>query len=377
MIGMDRSPAQANLATTSRGRRYARRRSGIQRLRVAVQAGFALVCVWIGVEFHYFAKYLSTAGAEGFAYRPPGVEGFLPISSMMSLRHWLGTGEIHPAHPAGLFIFVGILVMSLALGKSFCSWVCPVGLLSEKLAALSKRVFRVCLTPPRWLDWPLRSLKYFLLAFFAVSTLVIMSPSALRLFLDSPYNLVSDLKMYYFFADISALALTVIVTLLVFSTVIHGFWCRYLCPYGALLGLLSLVSPIRIKRNATSCIDCGKCARVCPAFIKVDRVDTVRSDECTSCLRCIDSCPVAETLELRLVGLRRSLSTKAAVGVALGLFLTVIGLAMVTGHWHNRISTGDYLYYNAHIESYGHPTGTREIEELNSEADRPRSSGSR
>ena len=78
--------------------------------------------------------------------------------------------------------------------------------------------------------------------------------------------------MYYFFAEITPFALTVIVGLVLLSLLIRGFWCRYLCPYGALLGILSLLSPQKIKRNPTTCIDCGKCAKVCPSFIKVDKV---------------------------------------------------------------------------------------------------------
>ena len=72
--------------------------------------------------------------------------------------------------------------------------------------------------------------------------------------------------MYYFFAEITPFALTVIVGLVLLSIPIRGFWCRYLCPYGALLGILSLLSPQKIKRNPTTCIDCGKCAKVCPVI---------------------------------------------------------------------------------------------------------------
>jgi hypothetical protein len=94
----------------------------IQKYRFMVQSAFALLCIWIGVEFYLFSKYLETGGASSFISRPPGVDGFLPISSFMSFYLFITTGEIHYAHPAGLFIFMAILLVSLVFGKAFCSW---------------------------------------------------------------------------------------------------------------------------------------------------------------------------------------------------------------------------------------------------------------
>jgi len=57
---------------------------GIQKYRFAIQILFTLLCIWIGVEFYFFIQYLETGGAVEFSSRPPGVDGFLPISSLMS-----------------------------------------------------------------------------------------------------------------------------------------------------------------------------------------------------------------------------------------------------------------------------------------------------
>ena len=75
-----------------------------------------------------FVRFLE--GGGGKVTRPPGIEGFLPISSLMSLKYWILTGDFNTIHPAGLVLFIVILLMSLAVKKSFCSWMCPVGLLS-------------------------------------------------------------------------------------------------------------------------------------------------------------------------------------------------------------------------------------------------------
>ena len=102
---------------------------------------FAALCIWIGVEFYLFNQYLETNGAAAFYSRPPGVDGFLPISSFMSFYLFLTTGEIHSAHPAGFFIFLSIILMSLVFGKSFCSWFCPIGFISELSWRFWRKIF--------------------------------------------------------------------------------------------------------------------------------------------------------------------------------------------------------------------------------------------
>jgi polyferredoxin len=345
----------------------------IQNYRFIIQSAFALLCVWIGIEFCLFNRYLETGGTAAFFHRPSGVDGFLPISSFMSLYLFITTGEIHYAHPAGLFIFLAIILVSFVFGKAFCSWLCPVGFVSELIGdfgeKLLKKIFKRRIHLPRWIDYPLRSLKYLLLGFLLYSVFFLMSTVAIQAFLDSPYNIVADFKMYYFFADISQTTLIILAGLFILSIFIRNFWCRFLCPYGALLGIVSFLSPNKIKRNAVSCIDCGLCAKACPSYIKVDKVKTVISDECNTCLSCVDACPVEDTLDLKSVLTNNKKVNKkyVAIGVV-SIFMLVTGYGMISGHWDNNISKKEYLIHYKMMNSYGHPTGTAAIKEFNKEA---------
>lgn len=117
-----------------------------------------------------------------------------------------------------------------------------------------------------------------------------MPAQAIHYFMLSPYSVVMDVKMLDFFRHMGTATLISMIVLLIASLFIRHVWCRYLCPYGALMGVVSLLSPFKIRRNAESCIDCGKCAKSCPSRIPVDKLIQVRTVECTGCMTCVEPC---------------------------------------------------------------------------------------
>lgn len=326
-------------------------RLNAQRLRLTSQLGFLALILLAGWEFHIFIQAaLTGAPLPG---RPPSAEGFLPISSLMSLKLLALTGQLHPAHPAGVFILLGALAMSFALPKSFCGWLCPFGALSEILWKLRRRL-KAALYPPAWLDYPLASLKYLLLGFFAWA-IAAMDTASLRAFLDSPYNLVADAKMYFFFAGLSPLAAGVIAGLLTLSLAVPYFWCRYLCPYGALLVPFSLAAPLRVRRNPAACTACGRCARACPQGIAVAKAGAVRSENCVSCARCVEACPSHGALGFRLRSKGPALRPALLPLATALMFLGVVWLAMLFGNWRSGFPDADYARFLRSHGALTHP----------------------
>jgi ferredoxin len=264
-----------------------------QSLRRAFQVLFLAINVWLGVEFVLFVRFFESGGKTVFAQRPPGVEGWLPIASLMNLKVWLLTGEIARLHPAGMFLLMAFAAMSWVFRKSFCSWLCPVGTISEWLWNFGRRTFGRNFALPRWVDIPLRGLKYLLFGLFLYAV-VSMPVDAIEAFLDGPYGIVADVKMLNFFRYIGIAGAAVLAFLVIASVFIRNFWCRYLCPYGGLFGVLSLLSPARIRRNPEACIDCARCAKACPSRLPVDKLVSIYSAECTACLQCVAVCPAEE-----------------------------------------------------------------------------------
>jgi len=129
---------------------------------------------------------------------------------------------------------------------------------------------------------------------------------------------VADARMLLFFQDPSALTLMILSGLGILGIFLRSAWCRYLCPYGALLGLLSWASPAHVRRDEETCVQCKRCSASCPGGIRVHTITKVRSPECVGCMRCQSVCPVPGCVTLRAgVSENMLFSGLAALGFSL------------------------------------------------------------
>ena len=324
-----------------------------QSIRRAIQFAFLALNIYIGVQFYNWVRFYETSGTSRFVSRPAGVEGWLPIAALMNLKYFVLTGHVPTIHPAGMFLLIAFLAMSFLLRKSFCSWLCPVGTFSEYLWKLGRRTFRRNFALPRWVDIPLRGLKYLLLGLF-VYVIAKMDAGAIADFLGSPYGLIADVKMLNFFRFLGETAAITIGVLAILSIFIQNFWCRFLCPYGALMGLASLFSPAKIRRNEQACIDCAKCTKACPSNLPVDKLIQIRSAECTACLECVAVCPAQDALDFELPRRRRVSPAMVAATIAI-LFVGLVSYAKLSGHWDTNIPRQIYMQLVPSANEASHP----------------------
>ena len=102
-----------------------------QLVRRSYQAVFLLLNVWLGGIFYFWVRRLETGAATTVADPPAGIEGWLPIAGLMNLKYFLVSGHVPAIHPAAMFLVFTFLAMSFLLRKAFCSWLCPIGTISE------------------------------------------------------------------------------------------------------------------------------------------------------------------------------------------------------------------------------------------------------
>ena len=324
-------------------------------LHLVIHLAFLVFMIIVGVQFTLFALW-AMGITEFFVPRPPAVEGFLPISAMLAAKRFFLTGLWDPVHPAGLTIFLFAIASALFLRKGFCGYVCPGGAICH-LIFLAGRRLNITRTPSPRFYWLWTIPKYLLLAFFLY--IASMDVETIEFFLRSPYNMVCDTKMLLFFMHPSGSLLAVLLVAVSGSLLFPSFWCRCLCPYGALLGIFSLFSPMAVRRDTTSCVNCGRCTRACPQGIAVHLKQRVNLPECTGCMECVSACPKQHCLSAGF-GWNRSHPKRRSIpwwGMAALTVLTLAGFylwARASGHWQTIIPTEMVRMLHMGIESLGH-----------------------
>lgn len=336
-------------------------RAYVRYLRYAVQWGIVLFLLYAGYCFviftdHFLAVQTMPAGGKEAVLknRFPAVEGFLPIGALMGLKLWIMEGVFDRIHPAGLVIFVAAIVVAVVLKKGFCGWICPVGALSDSVWKLGERIFGRNFTIPRYADHGLRSVKYILMAFFVYVIVLKMPTPAIFHFLENDYYRIADVKMLFFFTEMTRTTAISLSLLIVFSLGYKNFWCRYLCPYGALLGLLSMLSPLKIRRNETACVHCRKCSEHCPSLLPVEELVQVRSPECTGCLTCVSHCPSKGALDVAFPQ-RKAAHPLLFAGLIIAFFFGSITIAKLNGRWDSSVSYQDYQRLLPQAKHLNHP----------------------
>ena len=317
-------------------------RTYVRYLRYAVQAGFVLLTLFIGYRFYQFVLHFEVPGRP-FAQRPAAVDAFLPIGGLMAFKYFLFTGLVDPVHPAGFILFVAIVGVSLVMKKGFCGWICPIGTLSQSVWMAGEKLFGRNFKITGLTDLSLRSLKYVLLGFFLL-IIGVMPMWSTAMFIISDYYKTVDVRMMKFFTEMTTLTMGVLIILAALSLLYKNFWCRYLCPYGALLGLVSRLSPFTVRRNKEKCVHCHACTQHCPTLIDVESKEAVKSAECFGCLTCVSRCPAEGALELslRTRGKVRTIKPWLYPVLLLILFYLVIGIGMATDNWNSKVPNQEY-----------------------------------
>ncbi|NOY11831.1 MAG: 4Fe-4S binding protein [Archaeoglobi archaeon] len=299
-------------------------------LRRISQLFFFAITAYAWIRLYLFVSHFDYG--TPYVERPTSIEAFLPIGALVSLKNLIQNGFIDPIHPAALVIFTSILLTAVLLKRGFCGWVCPIGLISEVVTKTGERLTGKVMLGSRYLA----VIKYLLLAFFLYLILP-MDAASTAAFLFSPYWAIADVKLLDFWLKPGTLTILVTGLIVIATLFVRNVWCRFLCPYGALLALLSYLSPASIKKS--DCVGCLRCDEACPSGLKQSQVDEMKSPECIMCFECVKSCPYGY-LTPAIAGkrVRKELYALAIAGIIFGFFV----VAKLTGHWDTALTYADY-----------------------------------
>ena len=211
-------------------------------------------------------------------------EVFCPMGGVESLYTYLREGNLTCSLAvSNFFLLGGTLLSVLLLRRGVCSYLCPVGTISEGLYALRKRLLPAHFAVPATWDRWLRSLKYAVLA--AILYFTWSSGELLFRGYCPAYALISRHG-----TDITVWAYVVSAVLVLASLVVALPFCRWLCPLAAVMNPFSRFAVARVQRDAESCSACRACGKACPMAIPVDQLREVKAARCTSCLQCVEVC---------------------------------------------------------------------------------------
>lgn len=262
----------------------------IKNIRFIVQ-----ITILITVIIASLNHYLSTIGSEIPWISESIFHYICPICGVTSIYQFFASSTLWVVKlKSTLGIVIGLAIMSaIVFGPVICGFICPFGALQDLVARLGKKINKRKYNKfvPKKLDNILKYLRYI--------TLV----GAIYLTASSKVTLLESINPYHAFLGIFKLSVSMIgfiilSIILIASLFVQRPWCKYLCPYGAFLGLFNKIKVFRIVREDSTCISCKKCSNVCPMSIDVHEKNAVRDLSCISCFECVGEkvCPKKNTI---------------------------------------------------------------------------------
>ena len=257
--------------------------------RKVVQIFFFVLIGFISIN-HTLAE-----SGKGIAFlSDASLHALCPFGGVVTIYQYATVGTfVQKIHESSFVLMAIGFVLALLFGPVFCGWVCPLGSAQEFFSGIGRKLFkrRFNRIVPAKLDRVLRYTRYIVLAWVVYMT---AATGTLMFSNIDPYFALFNLWS----SELAIGGVIVLAITLALSLVMERPWCKYACPYGAVLGISNLFRVFKIKRQESTCIARGACSKRCPMNIPVDSQKVVRDHQCISCLECTSEavCPVADTV---------------------------------------------------------------------------------
>ncbi len=209
--------------------------------------------------------------------------GLIPLADPFAVLQILSAGAM-----VGIDVMVGALIVALFYtivgGRAFCSWVCPVNMVTDSANWLRRVLYLEKIERKVWLG---RSVRYWIIGL----TLVVSFISGVAAFeMISPIGMMHRGIIFGMGMGFAAL-----LSLFLFDLfAVKNGWCGHICPLGGFYSLLGKFSLVRVKHDQSTCTLCMKCKDICPEKQVLSIIGkesgAIVSGECTNCGRCVEVC---------------------------------------------------------------------------------------
>ena len=263
--------------------------NGIKRKAIQVAAfGFsnAQVGNFAGGKL-YTGKWKQFCNPGLNCYSCPAASLACPIGALQAV-----SGSMN--YSLSFYVWGFLLAIGVLFGRFICGWICPFGLIQELMNKIPTKKFK--------LPKPFTYIKYVVLVLFvmvlpvAVTNYMGVGKPAFCEFICPSGTLLGGIPMMLTHPELRstvgglfALKVTILIIIIVGCIFIFRFFCKTICPLGAIYGLLNKISIYHLEVDKDACVNCGKCSRVCK--MDVDPVKCPNSAECIRCGACKAACP--------------------------------------------------------------------------------------
>ena len=307
--------------------------------------------------FSLFAWFciVATVGDRFWQLRGWPIDWFLQLDPLVAFGTTLSTHTLYWP----LLWALATIILTIIVGRFFCGWVCPLGSLHHFVGFLARRNKKT----PQKIELnryrKAQSIKYFILVVFLAMAAFPSMAATLQTGLLDPISLItrSFNLVLVPIADKSAnlicgpqrfyegawLVFMIFLTAVLLNLAIPRFYCRFLCPLGALFGVIDRLAIWRIGKKQDECINCRLCERDCEGGC--EPAGNIRISECVLCFNCLDGC------KHEVIGYQTRLSAAGEItnpdisrrGFALSLVSSLFAVGAVRlsnelgSNWHHRV----------------------------------------
>jgi Polyferredoxin len=217
--------------------------------------------------------------------------------------------------------FTAVMLLTILMGRWFCGWLCAFGAYNDLIYSISKKVFKTKFKVNEKVDSVLKYAKYVILVFIIIISWT-MGSSILES--TSPWDVFGQITNISNIISNLLIGLILLFLITIGAAFIERFFCRYLCPLGAVFAIISKIGIVKINKPKADCGKCRACTVNCSMGLKLYKVNGARGGDCINCLKCTEVCP-RNNANVNILG--QDVNQNLAGTVAMAAMLGIYGLS--------------------------------------------------